>query len=50
MVKLTAKVKLLANREQWGALAKTTLKAANAACDWISEKAWAAKGVLPHKR
>jgi putative transposase len=28
-------------------LAKTTLKAANAACDWISEKAWAATEFSP---
>lgn len=41
-MKLTAKVKLLTTREQYRCLEKT-LRAANAACDWISEQAWAAQ-------
>jgi len=41
MVKLTAKVKLLASPEHHRALEKT-MRAANAACNWISEQAWAA--------
>lgn len=41
-MKLTAKVKLLTNRQQFTTLTET-LKAANVACNWISERAWAAK-------
>jgi IS605 OrfB family transposase len=41
-VKLTAKVKLLATPFQMNAL-QETLRRINACCDWISERAWAAK-------
>ena len=41
-MKLTAKVKLLTDAEQFRAL-ESTLKAANTACDWISEQAWQAR-------
>jgi putative transposase len=41
-VKLTAKVKLLADLAQTAALLET-LERVNQACDWVSEKAWKAK-------
>lgn len=41
-MKLVAKVKLLTDAAQFRGL-ENTLRAANAACDWISEQAWSAK-------
>lgn len=41
-MKLTAQVKLLTTTEQHAALL-ATLEQCNAACDWISEQAWATK-------
>lgn len=42
VVKLTAKVKLQTNKQDFAAL-KETLREANRCCDWLSEQAWDAK-------
>jgi transposase len=41
-MRLTVPIKLLTDETQYASL-KATLKRANAACDWLSEKAWTTK-------